>query len=99
MRAGDTGVADLFREDGFLLGLGMRTQGREAIRAFYTKSIATGGPQPRPAGPLLGDANRVAAEIFIDLADGTTMHVVDLFVVKDGLIQSLNYFVADEPAA
>jgi len=99
MRAGDLAVADLFADDAVLLGLGRRTQGREAIRAFYSASIATGGPQPRSAGSLLSDGERVAAEIYIDLADGSTMHVVDLFRVEQGRIRSLHYFVADEPAA
>lgn len=98
MRAGDTGVAELFHDDAVLLGLGRRTEGREAIRTFYTESIASGGPQPRSAGELLSDGRRVAAEVFIDLANGPTMHVVDLFVVEDGRIRSLHYFVADEPA-
>jgi len=40
--------------------------------------------------------NRVAAEIRISLADGTSLHVVDLFVVDCGLIRLLTYFVADE---
>ncbi len=99
MRAADISVADLFHEDAVLLGLGMRTQGREAIRTFYTQSIATGGPQPRLAAPLLSEGERVAAEVYIDLANGSTMHVVDMFRVEDGMIRSLTYFVADEPAA
>jgi hypothetical protein len=97
MRAGDADVADLFHEDAFLLGLGRKTQGREAIRTFYTESIATGGPQPRLANPLMREGNRVAAEILIDLSDGMTAHVVDMFQVEDGMIRSLTYFVADEP--
>jgi len=97
MRAGDAGVADLFHEDAFLLGLGRRTEGRESIRKFYTESIETGAPQPRLASPMLLEGNRVAAEILIDLADGTTAHVIDLFCVEEGAIRSLTYFVADEP--
>jgi hypothetical protein len=98
MRAGNLAVVDLFAEDAILLGLGRRTEGRDAIRAFYTESIASGGPQPRSAGPLLSDGKRVAAEIYIDLANGPTMHVVDLFRIEEGRIRSLHYFVADEPA-
>lgn len=97
MRAGDLGVVDLFHDDAVLLGLGRRTEGRNKIRAFYAESIATGGPQPRPGGALLSDGRRVAAEIYIDLAGGATLHVVDLFVVEEGRIRSLTYFVADEP--
>jgi hypothetical protein len=98
VRSGDLAVADLFHDDGVLIGLGRRTEGRDAIRTFYAESIATGGPQPRLAGPLLTDGKRVAAEIYIDLSDGSTMHVMDLFLVEEGKIRSLHYFVADEPA-
>lgn len=97
MRNGDISVVDLFHPDAVLLGLGMRTTGSEAIRKFYTESIAAGSPQPRSAGPLLSDGSRVAAEIHIGLSDGSSLHVIDLFRVKDGRIQSLNYFLADEP--
>ncbi|MBK6289784.1 MAG: nuclear transport factor 2 family protein [Gammaproteobacteria bacterium] len=99
MRNGDISVVDLFHPDALLLGLGRRTTGSEAIRKFYTESIASGSPQPRNAGPLLSDGSRVAAEIHIGLSDGSSLHVIDLFTVKDGRIQSLNYFLADEPPA
>ena len=99
MREGDINVIELFHPEALLLGLGMRTKGRDAIKQFYTNAIATGGPQPRNAGPLLSDGSRVAAEIYIDLSDGSTLHVIDLFTVKEGRIVSLNYFLADEPSA
>ena len=99
MRAGDPNVADLFGESAQLVGLGNRVVGREAIRAFYTEAIERGGPQPSLAGPLMCDGGRVAAEIWIDLADGSKVHVVDLFHVEDGQIAQLGYFVADEPPA
>ena len=97
MRNGDISVVDLFHPDALLLGLGRRTTGSAAIRQFYTEAIASGSPQPRSAGPLLSDGSRVAAEIHIGLSDGSSLHVIDLFTVKDGRIQSLNYFLADEP--
>lgn len=97
VRARDTGIYRLFHPDAVLNGLGMQTRGREAIRDFYARAIATGSPQPRLAGPLLVGEGRVAAEIFIDLASGQTLHVVDLFVVEEGLIRSLTYFLASEP--
>ena len=99
MREGDPRVADLFDDSASLLGLGNRVSGREAIRAFYADAIASGGPQPRLAGPLMTDGGRVAAEIWIDLSNGSTLHVVDMFHIEDGRIQLLNYFVADEPVA
>lgn len=95
IRSRDPGVADLFHESGELVGLGRVTSGREAIRAFYAESIANASPTPELVGDLLASGTRVAAEIRIALADGTTMHVVDLFEVEAGLIRSLTYFVAD----
>ena len=95
IRSRDPGVADLFHESGELVGLGGVTSGREAIRAFYAESIANASPTPELVGELLASGARVAAEIRIALADGTSMHVVDLFVVEEGLIRSLTYFVAD----
>ena len=96
IRARDADVADLFHESGELVGLGRSTAGRERIRAFYSRSIADASPTPELVGELLASGNRVAAEIRISLADGTSLHVVDLFVVDCGLIRLLTYFVADE---
>ncbi len=95
IRAADRGVADLFHVDAELIGLGGRTRGRDAIRAFYGQSFDQARPSPRLVGELMSAGSRVAAEIEIGLADGTVMHVVDLFVVEEGLIRSLTYFVAD----
>lgn len=97
IRAQDLDVANLFHENAELLGLGMRVSGRKAIREFYAHSIETGGPQPSLAGPLITDGRRVAAEIYIDLADGSQLHVVDMFHIENGRIRLLNYFTADEP--
>ncbi len=98
MRAGDEGVADLFHDDARLVGLGTVVAGRDAIRSFYAESIRRAGPAPRLVAPFLVEGPRVGAEILIDLNDGSTLHVLDLFVVEDGLIRSLTYFVADHPA-
>jgi len=98
MREHNLDVVKLFHDDAVLLGLGMRVSGHEAISEFYTNAIEAGGPQPRPAGPLITDGRRVVAEIYIDLSDGSTLHVVDIFHVEDGRIRMLNYFTADEPA-
>ena len=97
MRNGDTGVAALFHEDARLIGLGTIVSGRPAIAQFYAKSIRNASPAPRAAGPLAAEGNRVLAEVYIDLANGVSMHVVDLFEVDDGLIRSLTYFVSDHP--
>ena len=93
--AGDPSVADVFHEEAELIGLGQITAGRPAIRAFYEESIRQASPQPELIGELLAAGSRVAAEIRIALADGTEMHVVDLFVVEGGEIRSLTYFVAN----
>lgn len=95
VRGRDPDVAELFHEDGSLIGLGRVTSGRAAIRAFYEESIRNASPQPALIGDLLVSDTRVAGEIRIALADGSTMHVVDLFVVEQGMIRSLTYFVAD----
>jgi hypothetical protein len=97
MRNGDPRVADLFHEDAQLIGLGTIVSGRPAIATFYAESIRNASPAPRAAAPLAVEGNRVLAEVFIDLANGITMHVVDLFEVDDGLIRSLTYFVSDHP--
>lgn len=99
MREADLNVVNLFHEDAELLGLGMRITGREAIKAFYTRAIEVGGPQPSLAGPLITDGSRVVAEIHIDLTGGSSLHVVDIFHIEDGRIRLLNYFTADEPEA
>lgn len=95
IRSRDPAVADLFHDSGELIGLGGVISGREAIRAFYAESIANASPTPELVGDLLASGTRVAAEIRIALADGRSMHVVDLFDVDAGLIRSLTYFVAD----
>jgi hypothetical protein len=46
VRAGDPGVADLFREDAVLLYGDVRAEGRDAIRRFYGQTIDV--MQPRP---------------------------------------------------
>jgi len=96
MRARDLGVVELFHEDGSLLGLGARRCGRTAIEEFYRDVINRAGPLPRQAGPLLAEGSRVAAEIYIDLPNGSTIHVVDLFHIEGGLIRSVTYFIASD---
>lgn len=98
MQAGDLGVADLFHDDARLFGMGAIVEGRPAIDEFYAASIAASGPQPRLVGAPLVEGDRVAAEIAIDFNNGLApMHVLDLFVVEQGRIRSLTYFVSDHP--
>jgi hypothetical protein len=93
MRAADKSVVDLFHDDATLVGLGTTRTGKDAIRDFYQDVIERAGPTPRSAGPLLVNGSRVAAEVFIDLSPEVSVHAVDLFVVEEGRIRSLNYFL------
>lgn len=93
MRAGDKSVVDLFHDDATLVGLGTTRTGKDAIRDFYQGVIERAGPTPRSVGPLLVNGSRVAAEIFIDLSDDVSIHAVDIFVVEEGRIRSLTYFL------
>lgn len=95
MRSGGAGVADLFHEHGRLVGLGAVVEGCAAIATFYAGAVEGARPAPRLLGPLLVAGERVVAEIAIGLADGTELHVCDLFEVADGRIRSLTYFVAE----
>lgn len=95
IRQRDSSVADLFHDDASLIGLGRVTSGKGAIREFYESSIRGASPSPTLNAELLVSGTRVAAEINIALADGSSIHAVDLFVVEDGLIRSLTYFIAD----
>jgi hypothetical protein len=93
MRAGDASVVSLFHDDAELIGLGGRRSGKDAIRDFYQGVIERAGPSPRSVGPVLVEGSRVAAEIMIDLPQGQVVHAVDLFVVEEGQIRSLTYFI------
>ena len=93
MRAGDKSVVELFHDDATLVGLGTTRTGKDAIRDFYRGVIERAGPTPRSAGPLLVNGCRVAAEVFIDLSDEVSVHAVDIFVVEEGRIRSLSYFL------
>ena len=97
MRAGDIAVVELFHADATLRGLGFRKHGQAEIREFYAGVIAGARPSPSPAGPLLVDGGRVIAEINIALANGESVHVLDVFQVEAGRIRSLTYFTADYP--
>jgi hypothetical protein len=96
MRTRDLSVVELFHDDAELIGLGTRRRGRSAILDFYRGIIEGARPAPRLIGSLLADGERVAAEILIELPGGATVHAVDLFDTKDGLIRSLTYFIANE---
>jgi len=96
MRERDVNVVKLFHDEASLFGLGTQRRGRTAILEFYRDVINRAGPSPSQAGPLLVEGSRVAAEIYIDLPNGATIHAVDLFQIEGGLIQSLTYFIASD---
>src|SRR5688572_25387917 len=93
--ARDPQVSALFSIDASLIGLGTIVSGRRAIEAFYRDSIDRASPTPELLAPLFVDGSRVGAEIRIGLSDGSSLHVMDLFVVNDGFMDTVHYFVAD----
>ena len=95
--AKDGQIAALFAPDASLIGLGTVVRGNPAIAEFYRESIERAAPTPTLVGPLLVEGSRVAAEIVIELTGLPPLHVVDLFVVNGGLIDSLTYFLSEHP--
>ena len=98
VRAGDPRVAELFHDQAEIRGLGMRRSGRQEIERFYARTLDQGRPAPRLVGPMLIEGGRVMAELSITIADGPSVHVLDLFEVENGRILSLTYFLADYPS-
>jgi hypothetical protein len=96
MRNADLSVVDLFTEDAELCGLGRRVQGKDEVRRQYEGLQNESRPRPRP-GLVLSQGDRVLAELKVELGDGRTTHVVDLFELRDGKIARLTYFIADYP--
>jgi ketosteroid isomerase-like protein len=91
VRAGGTGAADLYTEDGVLLyGSGGRIEGREAIRAFYARTIESIHPQPRVI-TVLEEAPLHIAVLDVPV-DGDRHRVLDLFEVGGDGIESLEIF-------
>lgn len=95
MQAGEP-VADLFTDNGELIGLGARVRGRDAINEFYTRSQRDASPRPEVLA-IVADGTRVLAEAHIHLASGARMHVVDGFEIDGEHIRSLTYFIAEYP--
>lgn len=93
--AKDPAIAELFALDASLVGLGTTVTGRDAIADFYRESLESASPRPTVVGALMVDGSRVAAEIVIALTGMAPLHVIDLFEVNDGLINSLTYFLSD----
>lgn len=93
MAAGES-IADMWTEGVVVRGLGMRLDGRQAVNQFYADASAS---RPRPTVlAMAAHGPTVFAEISIELVGGSTLHVVDRFVVEGDRISELTYFVADD---
>ena len=97
MRAGQR-VDDMFTDDAELRGFGNRVTGKVAIAEMYAGVQATATPQPEIV-TIITAGNRAFGEVEVALADGTSLHVVDVFDIEGDLIKSLTYFNADYPRA
>jgi hypothetical protein len=90
VRNGDDRVADLYAEDGVVLVGGARVEGREAIRAFYRRTIDTIHPQPEVEA-VLGGPPYYAAIVEVPTGRGH-MHALDLFQLGDDGIRQLEIY-------
>lgn len=97
MRAGER-VDELFADDAEIKGFGRRTRGKAAIAEIYREVQDASAPQPELVA-ITTAGNRAFGEVRVALADGTFLHVIDVFEVDDDHITSLTYFNADYPEA
>ena len=82
VRRGDSAVADLFAEDAVLLfGSDGKLVGREAIRAFYARTIESIHPRPE-VDEVLEAPPRYVAIVDVPTSKGR-QHAVDLFELGD----------------
>ena len=86
VRAGDSGVADLYAEDATLVERGNTHIGRDAIRAFYARVIEEFGTQPVVCG-VWNDGSNYAAVVEATRRDGSVAHAVDVFTVTGGAVR------------
>jgi hypothetical protein len=89
---GDDAVADLYAEDGVVLAGGARIEGREAIRAFYGKTIETIHPKPEVQVVLSTPGSSLFTAIVDVPTDRGHMHALDLFTVDDEGIRQLEIY-------
>jgi hypothetical protein len=91
VRAGDLGVADLFREDAVLHYGDIRAEGRDAIRRFYGRTVDALQPQP------VVDAILESPPWYVALVDlptaGPHMRALDLFELDGGCIRSIEIYI------
>ena len=91
VRKGEDRVADLYAEDGVVLG-GSRIEGREAIREFYRKTIASIHPQPEVHVVLEAPGSDFYAAIIEADTDLGHAHALDLFRIDEEGIRQLEIF-------
>jgi len=89
---GDDGVADLYAEDGVVLVGDARIDGREAIRAFYGKTIETIHPKPEVQVVLSTPGSELYTAIVEVPTDRGHVHALDLFTVDGEGIRQLEIF-------
>jgi hypothetical protein len=92
VRNGDERVADLYSDDGVVLAGDQRVEGREAVRAFYRKTIDTIHPRPEVQAILTGPDPNLFAVIVEVPTDRGHVHALDLFTVDDEGIRQLEIF-------
>jgi len=95
MRAGER-VDDMFAAHAEIRGFGNHVRGNAAIAEIYAGVQDNATPQPEIV-EIVTTGNRAFGEVQVALADGTFLHVVDVFEVEDEVITSLTYFNADYP--
>ena len=90
VKAGDDRVADLYAEDGVVQVAGHEVRGREAIRAFYRRTIDTIHPQPEVQEVLESGALFIAV-VHVPTDNGI-QNAIDLFELGDDGIRRLVIF-------
>lgn len=91
VRNGDLSVADLYAEDAVVTyGHGGRAEGREAIRAFYSRTIEAIRPQPQVDAVLEAPPLYVAV---VDVPTSSGRHrALDLFELDERGIRRLDIY-------
>jgi hypothetical protein len=92
VRNGDDSVADLYAEDGVVLGGDVRVEGREAVRAFYRDAIESVHPRPEVQEVFANPGSNHYVVIVEVPTDRGHMHALDLFTVDDEGIRQLEIF-------
>jgi nuclear transport factor 2 (NTF2) superfamily protein len=90
VRDGDERVADLYAEDGVVWAGGHEIRGRDAIRAFYRRTIDAIHPRPE-VREVLESAGLFIAVVHVP-TDRGVQDAVDLFELGEGGIRRLVIF-------